>query len=179
MIFYNLVKIFENLASTNFLGRFYAKFFEELVIREIKEAHICSQDKILQIGCGSVPYTAQILARKSGAKIVAIDNDPDSVKKAREYLKRRHPFLNIKIELGDGMNYPLQDFSVILLSLGVKPTVVIERILKQRRKNTRVIFRRQKGLLGKMYNVQNVWLKDSEKVIKHRGLTFRESILIK
>lgn len=152
MFFNNFIKILEILASnTIFLSGFYSKVFSRRVIREIQSVRIGKDDNVLHIGCGAVPYTSEIIARYTGAKVVAIDNDPKMVIKARSYIKKKR-IPNVQIEYGDGANFPLEKFNVIYISLGVHPlTAILTKIIKGGKKK-RIIFRVSTNPLGILYN---------------------------
>ena len=47
------------------LQTFYLDFYKEMVDTEIKLASISKDDKILQVGCGPIPATSILLAKKS------------------------------------------------------------------------------------------------------------------
>jgi precorrin-6B methylase 2 len=121
---------------------FYMKFYEEMVIEEIKMANISSDDKILHIGCGSIPATSIIIAKETGANIVAIDIDPYSSQKAKQFIKQNTKLNNIIIKNADGAEYSTAEFDTILISDGVKKLYnILQNISESLRKNTKVIFR--------------------------------------
>lgn len=152
LLFENFIKILETLASdVNFLGNLYFKIFGSRVIKEIQSAKIGKDDNVLQIGCGAVPYTSEIIARCTGAKVVAIDNDPKIILKARSYIQKKG-ISNISIEYGDGIDFPLEKFSVVYISLGVSLLeAIFKRIIKEG-KGKRIIFRVPRNIVGILYN---------------------------
>lgn len=81
------------------------KYAYELALSFIKET-----DRVLEIGCGD-GYGA-ILLSDSGANVVAIDVDNDSI----SYAKRKYDKENLSFELYDGkvIDYPSQSFDVIV-----------------------------------------------------------------
>jgi len=182
LIFYNLVKILESFfTKTNVLGLLYTRFYENLVTKEVEEVNTNSNDFVLQIGCGAVPYTAEVIARKTGAKVIAIDNDPKMVKRATAYVARQGIPSNIQIKYGDGMNYPLRDFDIIIISLGVRPIApILKRILSEANDGTRIVFREPQGFIGRSYSNMNdtVLISNAGETIKQGKLTFRKSIKI-
>ena len=163
------------------MGLLYARFYENLVTKEINEVNINSNDIVLQIGCGAVPYTAEIITGKTGAKVIAIDNDPEMVKLATAYVARQGISFNIQIKYGDGMNYPLRDFDIIIIALGVRPiTQILKRILSEANDGTRIVFREPQGFIGRLYSNMNdtVLISNAGETIKQGKLTFRRSIKI-
>lgn len=137
--FYIAEKIILNYEN---LLPFYIKFYEEMVKEEIKMANISSDDKVLHIGCGSIPATSIIIAKETEATIIAIDIDSYSSQKAKQFIKRNTKLNNIIIKNADGAEYPTAEFDTILISDGVKKLYnVLQNIAKTLRKNTNVIFR--------------------------------------
>ena len=121
---------------------FYIKFYEEIVKEEIKMANISSDDKILHIGCGSIPATSIIITKETGANIIAIDIDSYSSQKAKQFIKQNKNLKNILIKNADGAEYSTAEFDTILISDGVKKLYnILKNISESLRKNTKVIFR--------------------------------------
>jgi protein-L-isoaspartate O-methyltransferase len=152
LILENLVKLFELVASRiNFFSTIYFRLFGYRVFQEVKALRISKNDKVLQIGSGALPYTAEIIAKLTGAKVVAIDNDYLMVVGAREYLKKKG-VKNVKVLFGDGVNFPLENFTVIYIALGVYPLEqILKRIIKEG-EGKRVIFRTPIHPLARAYN---------------------------
>lgn len=138
-IFYLAEKLILNYEK---LIPFYIKFYDEMVIGEIKMATISSDDKILHIGCGSIPATSIIIAKETGANIIAIDIDSYSSQKAKKFIKQNTKLNNIIIKNADGAEYSTAEFDTILISDGVKKLYnILQNISESLRKNTKVIFR--------------------------------------
>ena len=97
------------------------------VQNEIKRTKISSEDKILVIGCGIFPSTPIVITEESNAQVTGIDNNIKAVNLARSYLTKKGLDKKILIEYGDGINYPVQDFDVIVIVINVWP---IDRILQ-------------------------------------------------
>lgn len=176
-MFYKVVKVFEVLASKIRIFEYiYFGLCKGLVEKEIKEANITSGDKVLHIGCGSLPYTALIISQKTKARVVAIDNDPRAVKQASYYIKSKNN--TVKVMHGDGKNFSVKEFDVILVSHGVIPKEIILRNIYASMKNQRLIFRNPKGIVGRIYNKEMVDDFIGAKRIKQKKYTFRESVLV-
>jgi len=180
--FYNLIKTCESLFSEiKLMGVLYTRFYENLVTKEVEEVNANSNDIVLQIGCGAVPYTAEVIVRKTGAKVIAIDNDPKMVKRATAYVARQGISSNIQIKYGDGMNYPFRGFDIIIISLGVRPIApILKKILSEANDGTRIVFREPQGFIGRSYSNTNdtVLISNAGEIIKQGKLTFRKSIKI-
>jgi ubiquinone/menaquinone biosynthesis C-methylase UbiE len=109
-------------------------------LNEIKMASIKKNDKVLLIGCGIFPSETMLIAEQSGADVVGIDNSPQAVKIARKYVKKKGPSKNIKIEYGDGKDYPLSEFDVIFIAINVWPIdFVLKHILKDMKSDGKVM----------------------------------------
>ncbi len=179
MFIYNLIKIFERVSSRIlFLGLLYKKIHEGLVIKEIRAALITQKDKVLQIGCGSLPYTAETIANKTGARVTAVDNDSLVVKDASNYIFEKELSGLVKIEKGDGNDYPVSGFDVIIFSLGVKPRdQILKRVLLEIKGGTRIVFRNPTNIITRVYcgKTSNSL---NGKIISPRRIALRESILL-
>jgi len=98
--------------------------------------------KILHIGCGAYPVTAITIAKISEAKIVGIDKNPRSIKLARDIVKKRNLQTKIIIEHGNGMQYCLKDFDVIIISGCSYPKKqILERIFETAKPRSKIVFR--------------------------------------
>ncbi len=174
------MKLFEILASKiSLLKYLYKQAFKQLVKNEIKEAKITSSDKVLNLGCGSMPYTALIIAQQTKANVVAIDNDPAAVKYATDYINKKNS--TVKIIHADAKNFPIKQFDVIVASHGIIPKeIILNNIYASMKKGSRLIFRNPKGIIGRIYNSQAAHFDfHTTKHIKQKKWSFRESILIK
>jgi len=135
--------IFEKVATKfDFISSNYFRMYQELVDKEIKMAGISQKDKVVVVGCGSLPITAILVALKTNAHVVAIDKDKRAVKEANKYIKNHHLENNIEIEYADGKAYPLKNFDVIYLTYGLKKKEdIFNFIVKNSKNNSRIIFR--------------------------------------
>lgn len=143
--------IFEKMGNNfEIISKSYIKIYEEVVKQEIKLANISSDDRILIIGCGSIPSTSIILAEKTNAKIVSIDIDPQAVIKASRYVKTHNLQNNIEITIGDGALYPVKDFDVIFVLYGVGHHQQLLRHLAENiSKKTRLVCRAPNNVASK------------------------------
>lgn len=140
----------------------------ECVENEIKAGCIRKSDKVLIIGCGSFPATATIIAELIGSEITAIDNRRIEINLAKKYIKKIG--LNkVLIEYGDGCNYSVKDFNVIVVNSSVHPRgKVFDIIFQTSRKGCRVIIRELK--LTKQLFIRFISKRNDfvlEKVIDH------------
>jgi len=145
---------------------FYLDFYEDMVENEISLADISKDDKILHIGCGSVPATSIIIAKKTKAQVTGIDNKLISVKQALNLISSQDLSNKIKIIHADALDYPLENFNLIIISQGVEPyNKILKRISTNIKKDERVIFRTTSTHDGKL-NEKDVFLNDLFKINK-------------
>lgn len=84
-----LVQKLEKLCKGNsFLFKLYALPYKKTVFREAKLGEITKSDKVLNIGCGALPFTSYHLNRLTGASIIAVDLDQEAVVEARNLLSK-------------------------------------------------------------------------------------------
>jgi len=126
------------------------KFFENLLtnwrtpvfLKEIKMANVKSKDKVLHIGCGIFPTAAIVIAEKTKAQVVGIDNNKFALKFAKKFIEKKGLSNLIKIDYGDGKNYNVKNFDVIFISINVWPIEsVLKHISYNTKKDARVICR--------------------------------------
>jgi len=123
-------------------------FFEKLLmnwrapvfLNEIKLAYVIEKDKVLLIGCGIFPSEAMIIASQTKAKVVCIDNSKNAVNSAKKIVKKKGLSDLVKVEYGDGINYPSSDFDVIFIAINVWPIdLVFRNLSKNTKSNTRIL----------------------------------------
>ena len=119
---YNIYeKIFTNISFFSFL---YMKIHEPSVKKEIQMANVKPTDRVLQIGCGAIPYSLRIFSQETHAQVTGIDNQPRSIEKAKKFIGDNK---DIHLEQAAGETYDVSAFDVILISYGVGD---IEAVLK-------------------------------------------------
>ena len=83
------VSLFEKLCSRwNPLVTLYSRPYLRVVENEIKLARITAADRVLNVGCGAVPFTAMLTATLTGAYVVAVDRDFEAACLARNCVRR-------------------------------------------------------------------------------------------
>ncbi len=111
-----------------------------------REYSLCSippDSKVLHIGCGAYPLTEMTLAQEAHVRsVVGIDHTPITVDRAREVIRRRNLQGKISIEHGDGIDYPVEDFDVIIASSCSFPKVLIlKHLLSAAKHGSKIIVR--------------------------------------
>ena len=138
-----LYVIFEKFAyKFDFLSKIYPKLYDELVEKEINMAKIKPKDIVLVIGCGSLPITSAIIASKTNAKIIAIDLDKKAIINAEQFFKSQNLDKQVKVELANGLHYPVDNFDVIFVLQGVQgQNVLLPSIATTIKNDARIVFR--------------------------------------
>ncbi len=176
-MFYEIFKLFEKLATKiRFFNYLYSFIYVDLIEKEINVAFISSKDKVLHIGCGSCPITSELIVKKTGATVTAIDCDSNAVKIARQHFVNKN--ISVKVEKANGRDYSYGSFDVIVVSHGVKPKkVILENIFSKMKNGARLIYRNPKGVLGYWYYSEECVFLWDERVIEQKKISFRESVL--
>lgn len=112
------------------------------VLNEIKRAGIISTDKILVIGCGILPSTLIILAEETHAYLTGIDNNNKIANLAKTYINKKGLCNKINIEIGDGLNYPVDEFDVIFIAINVWPIdQILQHLAHDMKTGSRLVYR--------------------------------------
>jgi tRNA A58 N-methylase Trm61 len=129
----------------------YMRLYQEIVTKEITVAQISAQDHVLVIGSGSLPATPALIAQHTHAQTISIDKDWRAVKEATQYVKHHHLEDLLSIQCADGLTYPLEQFSIILVLYGVKkPAEMLHHLANNIDRNTRVLYRTITDSQGKI-----------------------------
>ncbi len=148
------------------ISLYYMNLYQELINKEIKMASIIKTDKVLVIGCGSLPITPILIFNKTKSNVDGIDSDSIAIKNSIEYLKYIGIENNINFKCADGLIYPIKDYDVIFVLYGIdKHREILQLIAKNMKESARVVFRTsiqdEEELkndtirLSKLFNVKN------------------------
>lgn len=155
------------------LFRLYAVPYSKVVRREIVLAGITSEDVVLNVGFGSLPFTAVHIAESTGAKVYAIDNDPKAVKCANELVDKLGLSRNIKVLEADGKETISIEFDIAVLALHVEPK---SEVLKNLLPRSKVIMRIPRKSLERSYGLDSIPYTSLGQV-DHMMPTFDRSLL--
>ena len=159
----------------------YLDFYDLMIENEITLADISKKKNILHIGCGSIPSTSILLVKKTGVQVTAIDRNPRSVDHARLCLSKTGFSDKIQILYGDAKTFPVDNFDIIIISLGVKPIEeILKRIAKSMKDDAHVIFRTSSLPNGEIAK-NDLFIKDFfniEKVVEQKKNALLISILL-
>jgi len=136
-------KIIDNLAyKIDKLADLYDDKISKEYEKERKEFDIKKDSNILHIGCGVYPITAITLAKNNGIKITSIDNNIRSIKLANNLINKKELKEKIKIEQGNGTDYPVEEFDTIIVSGCASPKIkILEHIFGKAKPLTKIIVR--------------------------------------
>ena len=171
-----LYYFFELFANHNMLfAKMYIYYHKSSVNKEIKLAGLKSNDRIIHIGCGAIPYTSIIIVKELNTKILGIDHHKKVINHAQKFVKRigLKDYISLKNKSGNLIN--LSHFNVVFISYGIgKIDIVLRHVFENIEKNGKIILRR--STCDHNEYVDSVI--DKYSVKKIRLLLTQESILI-
>jgi len=148
----------------------YIKYYEDMVNEEINSVSISKSDKIVYVGCGSIPASSILISQKTGVPVLGIDKDKISVKKAKLCVDKLDLSDIIEIKNSEASDFLFDNFNVIIISHGVCPIdKFLKYLSKKVAKNSRIILRTfsdEDGNLLKSDEFVNDLFKIN-KIIKH------------
>jgi len=120
----------------------YLDFYNKMVDNEINLANISKDDKILHIGCGPIPATSILIAKKTGANVLGIDHNSYSIKQAFACLEQLNFSDKVEVKCAEAGNFAVEQFDLIIISQGIRPcNIILEKIAKSMKPDARVVFR--------------------------------------
>ena len=159
----------------------YLDFYEPIMENEIAIAKISNKDKILHIGSGSIPATPIYIVKKIGADVTTIDKNLQSIKKAQSLILKLKLFDKIHIIHASAINFPLQQYNLIIVSQGInKYDEVLRYISQNMRSDARLIFRTSSSIDGNLVE-KDLFLKDTfivDKIIPQKKNGLMISVLL-
>jgi len=118
------------------------KWRKPTYLKEIKMTKVSSKDKVLHIGCGILPTASVFIAEETNAKVVGIDNNNKTLKFAQQFVDKSGLSDLIKIEYGDGVDYPVESFNAIIVSGCSLPKIkILEHIFEGAKPQSKIIIR--------------------------------------
>jgi ubiquinone/menaquinone biosynthesis C-methylase UbiE len=128
-----------------------------IYLKEIRLAKILSNQKVLLIGSGIIPHEAVFIAEETKAKVVGIDNNSITLKFAKSYVNKKGLSNYIRIEYGDGLNYPIRDFDVIFIAINVSPIdLILEHIYTHMKDDAKILCKSFRDDLKDVLNWENL-----------------------
>ncbi len=138
-----VIALWEKISSSSrLLSWLYSRPYRRVIENEISLAKLSREDLILNIGCGAVPFTALYLATLTGARVHALDIDPEAVRMADNCVKKAGLSHRIAVSHGDGSK-PFQGaFTASIVALQAAPKrMILEALKKTSLPGARFIFR--------------------------------------
>jgi hypothetical protein len=149
-----LVQLFEGtVIHVPPLVGLYMRPYREVVCREIKLSGLRAGERVLQIGAGSVPFTAIYLAHLAGVRVQAIDIDECAVARGRRCVRRLGLEHLVQVVRGNGVDYPPDDYQVVFVALQAEPkTEILEHFLTNGSPGLRVVVRQPRNQFRAHYD---------------------------
>jgi len=130
------------VSKLNHMLPYYLDFYKKMLDNELEAVNISKEDKILHIGCGPIPATAILISNKTKAQVIGIDNNLKSVNQALKCISNQLFSEKIQIIHADALDFPVENFDLIIISQGVKPCEqILKNISKKMKKTCNVIYR--------------------------------------
>lgn len=159
------------------LARAYSGRYRSVVRREIDLGGITESDRVLNIGCGGVPFTSLLLVQMAGVRVTAVDRDPDAAERARELVARMGLSDMIDVRIGDGCEVSAWPFSAAVVALQAEPKAdILKNLFRSGREGLRVIFREPRGPFETDYGRVPAEFSPVGAVDQHK-LTFDRSVM--
>lgn len=142
----------KKVANAPLIPYLYCLPYQQVVRREISLADITADDVVLNIGCGSVPFTAIFLAKLSGARVYAVDNDEEAVKKANIYLKKVGLEKQVTAIYQEGSHKLPMSFTAAVVALQAEPKKdILINLINNSQRGTRFVFREARKFVQNQY----------------------------
>ena len=120
----------------------YVKYYDDLLEHEIQIAKISNLTQVAHIGCGPIPSTSILIAKKTGANVVAIDKNQQAVKKASLCVNKLKLTDKITIKNAEASTFPIENFDVLIISHAVKPREkFLYHVSKTMKENAIIVYR--------------------------------------
>lgn len=158
------------------LFKLYMLPYTKVVKREIGLGDVGRDDVVLNVGCGSMPFTAVLIANLTGAKVVAVDIDEEAVETARRTVSMLGLEDRVEVLHADGGGPIGRRFNKAVLALHVEPKdVVVSKVLENPDVEA-VVLRMPRGALMASYGGDRVQ-RPFCKQVTHLMPTFDRSLL--
>ena len=129
-------------SSSKILTWIYSRPYKRVIENEIRLAGINSNDTVLNIGCGAVPFTALYLALLTGCRVYALDLDPVAAGHALKCVRKAGLEDRITVLHADGCIEFEPHFTVSVVALQAAPKAkILNALNKTSSPGSRFIFR--------------------------------------
>ena len=138
----------------NIIYNFAQKYYLNVIRYEIVLGEITEKDHILCIGGGFCPFSAILFHQMTGAKVTIIDYNTECVHKAQKFIEKKGLSDYIKLYCRNGCcpELDFNEYTIIHLALQVAPlNEVLDEMKKRILSGTKILIRRPKEILNKLY----------------------------
>ncbi len=130
------------ISGLPFAAELYSRPYRQVVEKEIALAEINGSARVLNIGCGAVPFTAIHLVLITGAEVWAQDRDPQAVKRAELCVQNAGLKKKVRVFEGDGSKAIPTGFDIALVALQAEPKLnILHNLLAALQPGGRIVFR--------------------------------------
>ena len=120
----------------------YDNSIEKEYQKECETYGLSTNSSVLHIGCGAYPLTDIVLAQNCLGAIVGIDKNPVAVHRAKEVIRQNHLETRITVQHGNGTEFPVNNFDLILVSSCSLPKVqILEHLFKNAKHQCTIVVR--------------------------------------
>jgi SAM-dependent methyltransferase len=128
--------------KNNKIAQRYNNSIEKEYQKECKTYGLPSNSTVLHIGCGAYPLTDIVLTQYYGATLIGIDKNPITVQRAQKIIRQHHLQNRITIQHGNGTNFPVDNFDLIIISSCSLPKLqILEHLFKNAKHQSTIIVR--------------------------------------
>ncbi|OUJ18459.1 SAM-dependent methyltransferase [Methanonatronarchaeum thermophilum] len=172
-------KLEKTFSRSPLFFKIYAKPYQNVVEREIQltKKHGELKQPLLNIGCGSMPFTAYYLAKKTGLQVHAVDQNPEMTKLARETLQKLDIENKIKTIEKKASEIDYKNYQNVYTALHLSPKKKIyNRFIQTANPKAQFLVREPRKRFKNQYDQIHNSEKPKE-CVKHNLITFNRSCL--
>lgn len=160
------------------IATLYNRFIGKEYKKEYQNCAITSNGNVLHIGCGAYPLTEIVLAGCTTGRIVGIDKNARTVTQAQQVIRKSGLEDHITIAHGDGLDFSVDGFDVIIVSSCSLPKVqILQHLFRTAKSQSTIVVREVDiaayDILQCIYEHTDIELK---KQIRHNPFPFLEPI---
>lgn len=173
-----VAKLEKIMALNPFLTECYLKPYQRVVAQELALAEAKQGQLIVNIGCGSIPFTAIIAAKLTNNQVLAVDCDLKTVQQATKVVQRLNLSQQIEVIKARGETLKLINFDLAIIALQAEPKeAIINNLLQQANHQQKIVVRQPVEKLRNFYDAVPACFKIS-KIVQQKMATFKQSLLI-
>ena len=125
-----------------FFTTIYIAMNRKMTLDEFAMVDLPKGCSVLDIGCGSLPWTLLILAQNKKWRFVGIDRDHKAVVSANKIMSSFNLSDRVEIREADGLDVDTTGFDLVIVAFGVNPRIkLLEKIGKNLKQKGVVVFR--------------------------------------